>query len=75
MSMGKVRCTGPGLPDMAVRKAVATNSGMRVRSWISHEPLLTGAAISTWFISWNVAIPFSGNSADPAMNITGLSDV
>ena len=29
----------------------------------------------TWSISWKVVIPFSGSSADPATNITGLSDV
>ena len=39
------------------------------------HPFDTGAAMATWSISWNVAWPFSGNSAQPATKITGLSDV
>ena len=70
-----VRCTGPGLPDMAVRKAVATRSGIRLRSWMSQAPLVTGAAISTWSISWKAVIPFSESSLAPLMKTTGLSEV
>jgi L-alanine-DL-glutamate epimerase-like enolase superfamily enzyme len=47
----------------AVRKAVATNSGMRRLSWISQEPLVMGAAMAVWSISWKVAMPFSGSLA------------
>ena len=51
MSMGNVRCTGPGRPEAAVRKAVATNSGIRVLSWIIHDPLVTGVVMPIWSIS------------------------
>ena len=74
-SMGNVRCTGPGRPVVAVRKAVATNSGIRAVSWTSQEPLVTGVVMPIWSISWKADIPFWGSSAAPAMKITGLSEV
>ncbi len=67
MADGYARITG--------EPAVATNSGIRFLSWISQEPLVTGAVMPIWSISWKVLIPFSGSSAQPATKITGLSEV
>ena len=73
--MGTLKCTGPGLPERAVLKAVATKSGMRRRSCTNHAPLVTGVAMPTWLISWKAYMPFSESSLPPLMKMTGLSEV
>ncbi len=72
-SDGRLKCTGPGRPDVAIRIALP-------RSWPSvaadvavHDALVTGAAISACRISWKPPRPSSHVAACPDSSTIGDS--
>ena len=50
-SDGKLRCTGPGRPDVAMRIASPTSRPSVAAEVAVNDALLTGAAMSAWRIS------------------------
>ena len=56
-SVGKLRCTGPGLPDLAIRMAFAISETISSVLWQTHDALVNGAAISACCISWKAPLP------------------
>ena len=70
--MGISRKTGPGRPDVAVRSAWATRSGMR-SVWVTRcAHLVTGVTMATWSIPpWRGSVSASRSGAAPAMKSGG----
>ena len=58
-SDGRLRCTGPGRPDAAMRIASPMSRPSVAAEVAVNDALLTGAAMSAWRISWKPPRPSS----------------
>ena len=73
-SDGRLRCTGPGRPLAAMRIARATSCASSDADLTAHDAFASGAARSTWRISWNAPRPISSSGECPLSSTTGDSE-
>ena len=72
-SDGRLRCTGPGRPDVAMRIASPMSRPSVAAEVAVHDALVTGAAMSAWRISWKPPRPSSQVAAWPESSTIGDS--
>ncbi len=72
-SNGRLRCTGPGRPERAMRTASASSVPSVAAERATHDALVTGAAISAWRSSWKAPRPTSLSPACPDSSTSGDS--
>ena len=72
-SDGRLRCTGPGRPEVAMRIASPMSRPSVAVALAVHDALVTGAAMSAWRISWKPPRPSSQVAAWPDSSTIGDS--
>ena len=73
-SLGMLRWTGPGVPDLASRQARAMSAPSVATDCAVQEAFVTGKAISACRISWNAPLPSSSSGAWPEISTSGDSE-
>ena len=72
-SDGRLRCTGPGRPDVAMRTASPMSRPSVAAAVAVNDALVTGAAMSACRISWKPPRPSSQVAAWPESSTIGDS--
>ena len=72
-SDGRLKCTGPGRPEVAIRIALSRSWPRVAADVATQDTLVTGAAISACRISWNPPRPSSQVAACPDSSTIGDS--